>query len=855
MKRVRVGAAVVALAFAFAATAAEQVWSDSGADNVWSTNAPNWDSGAVWENGSQALFTGGAGSLLGEAVDVAAVVSVAGVTFQTNGYAIVDADKNGTFLLAGAPSVFTVQGAANTAAVAVAVGGSGGLTKAGAGVLNLTVTNTYAGVTTVSAGILRLADAVVLGLGATGTGNDTVVESGAALDFNGCYVNATSAEKFTISGVGPDSKGALVNTGRDMTNKNLQEVILSDDATIGGPRRIDVGTLTGNANALTKTGAHQLCLREVANVEIVLREGMLTLLDNANALGGSTWGDTFVYGGTLNCWNTRTYTERVTFYGGNVAQGNTAHTFYLAGPMTLHSNVTHNSAGSRGVELSGYMDGPGGLTQASDGWFIVTGDTNAYTGPTTVNSGKSLWVGRTNLYAGVLGYGTVTNWGTLYAQSRRLSQGDIVNSGTIFLNTGLLSTAGNVLNNGNLYIQRGGECTFSNSFSGTGTITVRSNATVMVSGGCSTNSQLFLGYGGFSLTNGALFRFTGEMQVADRLNLGYAIDPTNVTAIMDIAAGCTLMAQCITFGNGTNVVNGGMTSVVNQAGTVVTTGRAAEDNGIRLGHYPQAYSVYNMRAGTLVVGADWDLGCATDGAGWFNMTGGEVFAKRVMLNERDNAGGFGRFTLAGGVVNVGSLTGSTLALSNGICADKTAPYQVVLGGAGGTIRAVTNVEVSVSATLVETGAEAVTFDTQGWRIEATNVLSGAGGLNKAGSGTLVLGGGNTYAGPTRVLAGALVRSGLGGVPAGGAVLFGVTADDAGGRLHSDGDLSLAGIVVGVANPEELDKAKSYTIATYGGALTAGVEDDSLPGPWYVYYDWPNKRVQLKAAVGTLIRLY
>ena len=86
------------------------------------------------------------------------------------------------------------------------------------------------------------------------------------------------------------------------------------------------------------------------------------------------------------------------------------------------------------------------------------------------------------------------------------------------------------------------------------------------------------------------------------------------------------------------------------------------------------------------------------------------------------------------------------------------------------------------------------------------------------------------------------------------MLFGVAADDAGGRLVVSGDLSLAGLAVGVANPEALDKTKSYTIATYGGALTGKFSSGTLPKPWFVYYDSTSKRVQLSAAVGTLIRL-
>jgi hypothetical protein len=70
-----VGAAVVA--FASVAGAQVQTWIDGTVDKTWSTNAANWDAGAAWVNGNSAIFSGGAGTRFGEAVDVAATVTVA----------------------------------------------------------------------------------------------------------------------------------------------------------------------------------------------------------------------------------------------------------------------------------------------------------------------------------------------------------------------------------------------------------------------------------------------------------------------------------------------------------------------------------------------------------------------------------------------------------------------------------------------------------------------------------------------------------------------------------------------------------------------------------------------------------
>jgi autotransporter-associated beta strand protein len=228
-----------------------------------------------------------------------------------------------------------------------------------------------------------------------------------------------------------------------------------------------------------------------------------------------------------------------------------------------------------------------------------------------------------------------------------------------------------------------------------------------------------------------------------------------------------------------------MTGILNQAGgEVLTTGVSAEGNGIRLGHYPQTRSVYNMMGGTLTVGADYDLGCATDGQGWFNMTGGRVFATRVMLNERDSTSGYGRLTVAGGELNVGSLSGNVQAISNAITADLYAPYRWSTA-VRGVVRAVTNLYLPLNATLYGTGTNAVTFDASSFVMYQSGNLSGTGGLNKAGSGTLVLSGTNTYAGGTRILAGTvrLTPPCLGPT---GTVAFAISNDGTGGVIDAAG---------------------------------------------------------------------
>lgn len=1068
-----------------------QVWNDSGADNLWSTNAANWADSTVWTNGNAALFTGNNGTSLGETVDVDGDIIFSGMRFLTNGYTIADANNNGTFTLTNQPNIETVS-TAGTTIISESLAGTGGFNKTGAGLLQLTASNTYSGVTTVKAGTLRLSDNVPTALGATGTGNGTVVEDGATLDTYSAYKSSVN-EDITIIGSGVNGAGAFVNNGpTPYYNVGYRNLTLAGNAVIGGSQRFDMsgnGAYYGNGCTLTKTGSCEVAVgRPVTNSPIIINAGTYTIQHN-EALGGSDYPTT-INNGKLMTWGNYTITERIFANGGTLAANGTGvNTFKIAGNVTLGGNLTvqTETSNTNTIELAGVLDGSGGFTRNGGGFAYVTNNANTYSGPTIVNSGSRLWVGRTIGGTGILGTGVTTNNGTLFANSPVLSSGTVVNnnsgtlvlapptltvgrivnqSGTVygtsvvqtvngvvnastwqaysgdfgssvvtnanggtmnlytnqliygaFVNGGRLNFwqpinimtsmtfnggsvyvsdvasnltwsgaittetlatfdgtngsnteisgvisgsggiactggggctiladntyagptivnggktlwvgkpnvmtgrlgSGAVTNNGWLYFDHPGAYEIANGLNGGGLLYVRYGAAVTVNGCGATNSIVRLAQGSLSLVNGAYFAVPGEMVISDRLNVNYTSTPTNVQFVMNVATGCTLVAANITFGNGMDLPNGSITGILNQIGGVVrTTSAAAEENGVRLGHYPQARSFYNMMGGTLVVEGNWDLGCATDGQGWFNMTGGEVFAKRVMLNEREGSGGYGRLTVAGGTLNVGSLTGSTLAISNAICADKDAPYLVELGGgANPTIRAVTNLWIPVKATLSGSGASAITFDAQQWTIALTNQLSGSGGLNTMGTGTVVLAGNNTFTGLTQVAQGTLqlARAGaLAAVPlsvASNAVIdlggFGVAAKsltgaglvtnggltvsgtispagtamgtltvaltnsvvggalvvdaDANGdcdQLYVKGSLDLYNMSLQVVEHGTLDVLKRYTIVQCEGTLSGVFSQKSLPSPWFVYCDYAAKKVILSAQVGTVIRLH
>ena len=884
MKMAFVGMVAAASFLAAATRAEEQVWNDAEADNVWGTNAANWDAGALWTNGNSAVFSGAGGTQTGETVDVSATVSVANLTFQTNGYVIADADANGTLTLAGGGEIRVVN-AGDSAVVSEAVGGAG-FTKSGNGVLQLAGANAFTGVVRVAAGTLRLSKWNLACLGATGAGNGTIVENGATLDINGAISNTLKrAEELELSGTGVNGVGALINTGTSCMNSGFSGTnTLRGDTTIGCYSRIDFcNTVVGNNYTLTKIGGSELAVGvEVLNCAIVINNGWYTYM-NAKALGTGDF-DTTMNGGALRSYNNQTVTEHLICNGGSfIAAGYGNNTFTIAGRVTLNSNVvvtaSDDGGGTGSLIFSGLLEGTGGIRRLGSGHYVcVTGNTNTYSGPTIIDAGSTLWVGKTNLYSGVLGMGTVTNYGTLNGCSPRISDGRIVSSGTLNVYTGSLGAASTV-NSGNLYLRGGllgtgsvvnsgnlycfssslgaGEVTNTGSlyFDGTNLTHVVSNAvygggaaylrygSTVTLAGFYSNAYCRVGMGTLTLTNGATVFAGSGLSLAERQSMGYAVDPSNVVSALNIRDGASLTMASISAGNGSG---GCMTGIVTQTGgrvrTTGWTGNPAnfpgETDGLHLGHWPAAYSEWNISGGTLTVENGYRLAIAIDGTGVLHQTGGEINVQSVVVNARDiSPGGYGRLTVEGGVLNVGS---------NGITAGVGAAYRVEYGGAGGIVRASTNFVSSLNATLYGTNENAVTFDTTNWAVKLSGKLTGAGGLNTAGEGTLLLTATNSYSGGTSILEGTLSVTNRFSVPS-GALRFGVTSAGGCGVLHATGDLSLDGLTVSVVNPEALDKAARYRIVTCDGTLSGALDKTGLSAAWIVCYDRSQGFAELRRA--------
>jgi hypothetical protein len=186
----------------------------------------------------------------------------------------------------------------------------------------------------------------------------------------------------------------------------------------------------------------------------------------------------------------------------------------------------------------------------------------------------------------------------------------------------------------------------------------------------------------------------------------------------------SLTANLIYMGENNGPQVAGMTATINQTGgTVRTQGSDGEGMGIRIGHWPNETSRYNLSGGDLMIGNGAELGIAVDGTGIFHQTGGTATAKTLIVNARTSQNnGNGTFTLEGGTFHVGS---------GGIINDAAGPATVNLGGNGGTLVATANWSSSLPAALSGTGANAINIDTNGFNVTLSGALSGAGSTKRA----------------------------------------------------------------------------------------------------------------------------
>ncbi|MFC1508338.1 autotransporter-associated beta strand repeat-containing protein [Candidatus Omnitrophota bacterium] len=401
----------------------------------------------------------------------------------------------------------TFGGAGDITTGGVIGGGAITVTKIGAGTLTLgNAVNTYTGVTTISAGIVKLQNTSALG----GVGGGTTVASGATLQLN--LGGAFAAEPLTINGA-----TALENL--TAAGDWAGPITLGANAEIKttGAALIVSGTIANDVYTLTCKGDNNITLSGI--------------IGGAGTTGGLTVAmDDLTDVVTLSGANT--YTGTTTITKGRIT---TSAADKIAN--TSHVNIAGATADAGltlgGNETIGGLEGSGDITLAA---FTLTVDDqgNSYT------------------YSGVFGFGaTDANLVKQGAGTLTLS-GANVHTGTILISAGKIKAA----NANALGSIAAGDIT-----------TVTNGATLQYSGGIAFAAELLTLNGGTSLENldgtnsmaGAITLGVAANTIkgtAGTLTLGGA----NVCAqdlTFDVASGATIIQNGIISAGGGTVTKTG----------------------------------------------------------------------------------------------------------------------------------------------------------------------------------------------------------------------------------------------------------------------------------------------------------
>lgn len=346
----------------------------TGASTTWNPQSDGLGTPQTLATGARAVFAGTGGSVTigaGAAVDSL-------IRFDSTSYTL----TGGTLALNSVNQRVDVTNAPDTATISAALSGSNGLNKAGAGTLILSGNNTYTGNTTVTAGVLQIANDSALGAASNGlvlaggtlkVTASTTLNSARALSGTGT-LDIPAGSVLTVSGTAATGLLTLANVGSLMLTGTSQAV--------GGFTFMQAATVTANADVFSLNG----------NITTNNTTGTAVLQANA-ALGA----------------NNRTFT---------VARGSAAVDFLASG--TFQSTLAGTSVtritklGDGIMELAG---GNGGLQGFRLGDAVAAGTTNG--GVVIIDQPTSLGIATLFFNAGTLRNGS----GGLLAIGNGISSG------------------------------------------------------------------------------------------------------------------------------------------------------------------------------------------------------------------------------------------------------------------------------------------------------------------------------------------------------------------------------------------------------------------------------------------------
>lgn len=323
---------------------------------------------------------GSGGSFLGDST----LVNVgSGTTFNLNGYAETIGNLTGSGdVTLGSSGNLTLGGDNDSQTFSGNLTGAGSLTKTGTGTFTLSGSgNTYSGGTTVSGGSLRGDATSLQGNIAIGSGATVNFDQGTTGTFaedlsGGGDFTKTGSGQLTLSGN---------NTHTGATTLSAGAIVLDSDTALNATTAVSLASgATLSLGTNVSTGVNLGSLDGGGDVALGSKDLTVGANNGSTSLSGQLGGT-----GTLTKAGSGTFTlagDNSGFAGDLVVSGGT-----LAGNTTsLTADITNNAI----VEFnqtatgtySGVISGIGSLTKANGGTVTLTG-TNTFTGGTTVSGG------------------------------------------------------------------------------------------------------------------------------------------------------------------------------------------------------------------------------------------------------------------------------------------------------------------------------------------------------------------------------------------------------------------------------------------------------------------------------------
>lgn len=593
---------------------------------------------------------------------------------------------NGDIAVAGSKTVTFNQGGDGT--YSGVVSGNGGLTKAGAGRLNLTADNTYSGTTTISAGTLQLGNNT-----ATGTVNNSNIVNNATLAFDFSR-NITIASDITNNGsivVTPRIYEVIDAGKKDSLRNDYYETVVDNMTVQEFLYRVVDGVLHGKTfgiqgqgilggvnnksyNDETQTGEFYIGTQNpwfYKGLRVLVRQNGSAVQVRVDS-GANEVGQVQPNAACLAEVSSCSLTSDLTYAGGHKSEGLGLRALSMttklklsgdvvsAGAITLNeSQATRADPNENIYDSTRYLKSMLEVSSAGSLTLASNGVTNA---ATMIDSGYLL---NNN---GVVTFDAATDWDYV---GRISGSGAVTKTGagTLTLSgrndyTGGTSVAAGMLKTNYATATSGSPSTISAGALGTGNVAVASGAAVDMNGYSLYNTQSIAGTGVSS--SGALFNSTSS-----------AVSIVGATTLMGNASVASEAGGALTY---TGAIDGVYDLAIDTAGS-------AADAALTLGGIvggiakPTALSI---TSGSALVA----VSSAVAVAGEVGIVGGDIVVNANVSTATAASG-------AGGVVLNAS---GDLTLANSVAVTASANSDVVLAAGDDFINNAGSAVAAVSGT-------------------------------------------------------------------------------------------------------------------------------------------------------------